>query len=128
LGYVFYQIRANLVDLCNSDNQQYQQSISNVVSYGNALGIENANQIFEVNAFPNPNNGSFNISVKSELTENVNLSIFNQIGELVWQKQIEKLNGKANVFVPLEQAAQGVYQLQVTTSKKIINKKLIINK
>jgi hypothetical protein len=127
-GYVYYQIRANLSDFCNSDNQQYQQSISNVVSYGSALGLESANQIFEVNAFPNPNNGSFNISIKSELTEDIYMSIYNQIGEVVWQKQLEKLNGKINVFVPLDQAAQGVYQLQVTTSKKVINKKLIINK
>jgi hypothetical protein len=127
-GYVYYQIRANLADFCNSDNQQYQQSISNVVSYGSALGLESANQIFEVNAFPNPNNGSFNISIKSELTEDIYMSIYNQIGAVVWQKQLEKLNGKINVFVPLDQAAQGVYQLQVTTSKKVINKKLIINK
>jgi hypothetical protein len=127
-GYTYYQVRANLDNLCNSDVNSYQQSISNTISYGNALGIEQVNQVFEVNAFPNPNNGSFNISIESGLSEQVKLVIYNQIGEIVWTKQVEKLYGKTNIFVPLEQAAQGVYQLQVTSSKKIINKRLIINK
>jgi hypothetical protein len=127
-GYVYYQVRANLVDLCSSDSNTYQQSISNTVGYGNALGFENSSQIFEVNAFPNPNNGAFNISIETGLTEDVSLVIYDQVGAIVWKKQIEKLNGKTNIFVPLEQAAQGVYQLQVTSNKKVVNKRLIINK
>jgi hypothetical protein len=127
-GYVYYQVRANLVNLCNSDSNTYQQSISNTVGYGNALGIEQFNEQFEVNAFPNPNNGAFNIIIESTLTEDVNVVIYDQVGAIVWKKQIEKLNGKNNIFVPLEQAAQGIYQLQVTSNKKVVNKRLIINK
>jgi PKD repeat protein len=127
-GYVYYQIRANLLYLCNSDSNMYQQSISNTVSYGNALGIEEGSQLFEVNAFPNPNNGTFNISITTGLVEDINLAIYNQIGELVWFKKLEKTHGKNNLFVPLEHAAQGVYLLKVTNSKKVINNRLIINK
>jgi hypothetical protein len=127
-GYVYYQIRANLLYLCNSDSNMYQQSISNTVSYGNALGIEEGSQLFEVNAFPNPNNGTFNISITTGLVEDINLAIYNQIGELVWFKKLEKTHGKNNLFVPLEHAAQGVYLLKVTSSKKVINNRLIINK
>jgi hypothetical protein len=127
-GYVYYQIRANLLNQCNSDSNMYQQSISNTVSYGNALGIEEGSQLFEVNAFPNPNNGTFNISITTGLVEDINLAIYNQIGELVWFKKLEKAHGKNNLFVPLEHAAQGVYLLKVTSSKKVINNRLIINK
>ncbi|HRG57303.1 MAG TPA: PKD domain-containing protein, partial [Bacteroidia bacterium] len=127
-GYVYYQIRANIIDICSSDSSTYQHSISNTISYGNALSIENMNQVFSVNAFPNPNNGTFNISIESGSTEDINLIIYNQIGEVVWTKYLDKLNGKTTLSVSMEQAAQGVYQLQVMSSKQIINKKLIINK
>ncbi len=127
-GYVYYQVRANLINLCNSDSNVYNQSISNTIGYGNALGVTNNNELFEVNAFPNPNNGSFNISIETGVVEDISLIIYDQVGAVVWKKQLEKLNGKTNVFVPLEQAAQGVYQLQVTSNKKVINKRLIINK
>jgi hypothetical protein len=127
-GYVYYQVRANIISICNSDSNTYQQSISNTVSYGNALGINQLDQLFEVNAFPNPNNGAFNVSIESNLIEDINLVIFNQIGELIWSKRIEKFSGKTSFYVPLENAAQGVYQLQVASNKKVINKRIMISK
>ncbi len=127
-GYVYYQVRANLDNLCNSDSNAYQQSISNTVSYGATLGLAQSGQLFEVNAFPNPNNGAFNINIETSVAEDINLVIYDQVGAVVWRKQIEKLNGKTTIFVPLEQAAQGVYQLQVTSNKRVVNKRLIINK
>ena len=127
-GYVYYQVRANLDNLCNSDSNVYHQSISNTIGYGNALGLEQSAQLFEVNAFPNPNNGVFNINIETTIAEDLKLVIYNKIGAVVWIKQLEKLNGKTNIFVPLEQVAQGVYQLQVTGSKRVVNKRLIINK
>jgi hypothetical protein len=127
-GYVYYQVRANLDNLCNSDSNVYHQSISNTIGYGNALGLEQSAQLFEVNAFPNPNNGVFNINIETTIAEDLKLVIYNKIGAVVWIKQLEKLNGKTNIFVPLEQVAQGVYQLQVTGNKRVVNKRLIINK
>jgi hypothetical protein len=92
------------------------------------LGLEQSAQLFEVNAFPNPNNGVFNINIETTIAEDLKLVIYNKIGAVVWIKQLEKLNGKTNIFVPLEQVAQGVYQLQVTGNKRVVNKRLIINK
>jgi hypothetical protein len=127
-GYVYYQIRANIDNLCNSDSNVYYQSISNTIGYGNALSLEKLDQLFEVNAFPNPNNGTFNINIETAVAVDLNLVIYNQVGAVVWRKQIEKLNGKTNILVPLEQAAQGIYQLQVTSNKTVVNNRLIINK
>jgi len=127
-GYVYYQVRANIDNLCNSDSNVYYQSISNTIGYGNALSLEKLDQLFEVNTFPNPNNGTFNINIETAVAVDLNLVIYNQVGAVVWRKQIEKLNGKTNILVPLEQAAQGIYQLQVTSNKTVVNNRLIINK
>jgi PKD repeat protein len=127
-GYIYYQVRANLINECSSDSNVYLQSISNTVGYGNALGLENINQSLEVNVFPNPNNGAFSVAIDAMLNEDINIMVYNQIGELVWSKQLYNMNGKTTIYVPLDQAAQGVYHLSVASNKKIVNKKVIINK
>ncbi|MFN4930442.1 MAG: PKD domain-containing protein, partial [Bacteroidota bacterium] len=127
-GYIYYQVRANLIDECSSDVDVYQQSISNTVGYGNALGIENIDQALEVNIYPNPNNGAFNVAIESGFNEDIKMMVYNQIGEIIWSTQLENLNKSTTIYVPLEQSAQGVYHLSVAGSKSIVNKKIIINK
>jgi hypothetical protein len=117
-----------LIDECSSDVDVYQQSISNTVGYGNALGIENIDQALEVNVYPNPNNGAFNVAIETGFNEDIKMMVYNQIGEIVWSTQLENLNKSTTIYVPLEQTAQGVYHLSVAGSKSIVNKKIIINK
>ncbi|MCZ2247356.1 MAG: T9SS type A sorting domain-containing protein, partial [Bacteroidia bacterium] len=127
-GYVYYQVRANIPYTCSSDSNSYHQSISNTVGFGNALGLDEQISIFDVNVYPNPNNGLFVIAIETGSTENIQLGVYNSIGELIWEKELESVHGKQQIQVPIAHVSQGIYHLRARTNNKVINKKLIINK
>jgi hypothetical protein len=85
-------------------------------------GIDNLilNQI-EFAVFPNPNNGSFSIKANS----NCQLSIFNELGQLIQEKMLtEENNYSYNVYNYLP----GVYMIQLKDGQNSSTKKIIVTK
>ena len=64
--------------------------------------------------FPNPGTGAFNL-LSSQLTENTQLSVYNQLGQLVLQKNITQT---LNTFT-LDVSA-GVYMVRVTSGAELV--------
>ncbi|MHB8402181.1 MAG: T9SS type A sorting domain-containing protein [Bacteroidia bacterium] len=96
-------------------------SVSLTSSTGlNELGAMND----EVNIFPNPNNGVFNLTnsqFDNEKTNNV--EIYNTIGECV-HRQIAT---SANCQIDVSGLAKGVYLFIATSGSKQFRKKIVIN-
>lgn len=88
-------------------------------------GIFKKNKSEELNIFPNPNNGSFTLSL-SNVNEKCSFDVYNVLGERIYQS---KVNSKS-APIDLSRQPQGIYFYRVLNEngKLIGNGKLIIEK
>ena len=78
--------------------------------------------------FPNPSQGDFSISFTAFAGTSYTLKIYNEAGQLVHEKLIEKQDGKILLEIKLGEVAAGLYNLTLSNSKTEISRKIIIKK
>ncbi len=101
------------------DVQYYYDVITNSV---NDVSLDD---LLRVN--PNPTTGDVNITVNLPENEEINLAVFNTMGQQVaLVKNGKAQNGTFNVS--LANQANGVYYVKMNVQDKIITKKVILNK
>ena len=90
-------------------------------------GIINLNQVEDLIAFPNPTQGSFQVQFKIAEESDVNLSLYNEVGQMV-QNILDKHMpvGSYRYSVDLERLPDGVYILTLKTEKQVLDSKLLI--
>lgn len=87
-----------------------------------------SNQEFELNEFalyPNPSDGTFNLMFNSTSGKDINISIYDMSGRLVYDKNYNK-TARFNENISLQNVSSGMYLLNVTDNDKTLTKKLII--
>lgn len=87
-------------------------------TYSQILSSENAtNTVF----YPNPSNGSINLSISNE---NSTVSILNSIGNVVYR---ESFSDKGNYIIDLKNQANGIYWLEVISNEETTIEQLILS-
>ena len=81
---------------------------------------------FDLNVYPMPSNGNFNITFHAESNENYTLNLYNELGQIVLTKEITNQAGSQNVSVGLENPSAGLYNLIISNGKVESYKKLVI--
>ncbi|HPE58630.1 MAG TPA: T9SS type A sorting domain-containing protein, partial [Bacteroidales bacterium] len=77
--------------------------------------------------YPNPNNGTFNIELKGQNIQNVSITIYNILGDVIyWEDQIT-LEGAYSSQLSIE-ADPGLYFIRVEGENLLINQKITIRK
>jgi spore coat protein H len=93
------------------------------------LSVKNSKQDnFHLNVYPNPSNGNFLLECVLTDYENIDLSITNVVGAVVYKRSSVGLNPglyKEELKLPLE---SGLYTISFKTKNHTLNKKIIINK
>lgn len=100
----------------------------NVLDPNAPTGIKNvsaANMTF--NVAPNPNSGSFNISVNGLKADNATISIRNMMGQEIYSTQAPVNNGNIDTTMQTE-AANGVYFIKVSAGDQTLTQKIVITK
>ena len=101
--------------------------LDSIMLYNNInVGIEK--QTANVPAFslsPNPSNGEFNLSIRSEQSEQMQLTIRDMEGKLVYNEALN-VNGNFNKTMNLSELSKGVYFLRLQNDKESKVEKLII--
>ncbi len=87
---------------------------------------ERANLITAV--YPNPANDQVNISLNMEQSENVEVSIFNTVGQVVLAKNYGSMNGVNTLNVQLGDLTTGIYFVKIVVGDKVYTKPLQITK
>jgi hypothetical protein len=80
---------------------------------------------FNANVYPNPNTGTFNVSVYDEIDSDVNLVLSDITGKQILTKQIPA--GQNTTQIETHNLANGVYMLIIKTTDKQTTQKVIIN-
>ncbi|MEO8151389.1 MAG: T9SS type A sorting domain-containing protein [Bacteroidia bacterium] len=74
---------------------------------------------------PNPNNGSFTITLTSSITKDFSLSIINPTGQTIFNKQGAIGKGQQVVDVNMDGTAKGLYMIEVINGGKVYRGKFM---
>ena len=84
---------------------------------------------FDYEIFPNPATSEINIDLRQMIDKEVNIQIFNQLGQMVMfipNQQIEQPS--LNVVLPSQQIPNGVYALAVISNGEIKTKQFVVRR
>jgi hypothetical protein len=110
---------------CGTNGTSWATSFTAPVYY--TLGGERlAGPVANLDVYPNPSRGEFNISFDLESRQNVYLSITNYLGEVVFTEELKDQEGQYDKTIDLGNKANGIYMLNITTNNQNINQKIVI--
>ncbi|MBQ0787075.1 MAG: T9SS type A sorting domain-containing protein, partial [Oceanihabitans sp.] len=75
--------------------------------------------------YPNPNKGNFSLAFDSNSGENINVTVYDMSGRLVYNKNYDATS-RFNETISLNSVSSGMYLMTVIDGGKRITKKLII--
>ena len=90
-------------------------------------GLEEVNLEESVNLYPNPSSGEFNLSLNFAIKQDVEIRIFNTIGELLLSKTMNNTSSSVVEF-NLNNNAEGFYFVNIKTNNESITKRISIIK
>jgi hypothetical protein len=90
-------------------------------------GIEEVDRIqrFDLNLYPNPNNGTFTIEPDKVIDGEVEMTVYNMLGKRVWQSNSRNLIRET---VDLSILESGIYLMDIRSENKIATKRFIIQR
>jgi hypothetical protein len=102
-------------------------SFSNGFNTGTLLGVNGlANEVSNLNIYPNPSNGVFTLNYSIAQSEIVRVSIINELGQEVYSEQKQINAGHNTEQLNMENLASGIYSLRMQTSNSNTVRKLLI--
>ena len=88
--------------------------------------LESGKSITNLDVYPNPSRGVFNIKFTSENIQDLRVRVLNIVGEEIVSENLQQFVGEYLKQVNLQYNAKGIYFLKVETSNGVLNKKLIL--
>lgn len=85
-----------------------------------------ANNMYDVNVYPNPNNGRFTINFGIETSADVKISVSNLIGQQVFNRTLQGFSGTYNQELDLSTLGKGVYIVNFETGGTAVNRKVVV--
>ena len=82
---------------------------------------------YEIGLWPNPNNGSFYLSIHLPGHQDVDLRLFNALGQIVEARRLTDAY-RTTVYFEGVNLASGVYQLQISSDSFRTTKKVVVSK
>ena len=111
---------------CGTNGTSWATIFSSSVEY--TLGgarLENSS-VANLDLYPNPSKGEFNISFELENRQDAYLTITNYLGEVVFTEELKDQKGEYNKTIDLGNESNGIYMLNITTKNQNINQKIVI--
>lgn len=106
-----------LFPACRTESSQYILT---------GIGEVTANNISDVNVYPNPNTGKFNVAFSVESNADVKLSVQNMVGQVVYERSLAGFSGNYTQEMDMSSFGKGVYIVNVETNSTKINKRVVV--
>jgi len=90
-------------------------------------GIGDPGILAEVQLAPNPTTGLINISLNSELSEELSIRLFDLQGKELLSRQYDA-DSSFNTTLDIENLAEGVYMIHFTTGENSFAKRVMLTK
>lgn len=111
-----------VVDITESEAVEMKET------YNVEMPIVNDLRIEQLNIYPNPNNGIFNLTFNLPIQAKTSIRIYSSSAQLVYQKDIEGFQGFFQEQVDISGKASGNYFVMIAQGNKSISKRVIIQK
>ena len=91
------------------------------------LGIAEISGLQNLTISPNPSSGSFTISFDANQGKEIQIKIYDLLGQLIHTEEPVTVSGPYTKQINLGNVAKGVYILQIQSGDGILNKKIEVN-
>ncbi len=98
--------------------------ICDSVQVGVGTGIA-TQSTFDVDIYPNPNNGSFTIELPDNLTGNSQIQLMDVSGRLIWQTRTSETRTQVNLGD--RNLSKGVYFINITNNNRRADQRIVIH-
>jgi hypothetical protein len=99
-----------------------------VINVSECIGIDEVFGGMKLNIFPNPNTGIFNLEISSLEAENLDITIYNNIGVVVYESRNIEMKGNYSSKIDLSDFSSGLYFINLTKDGSNYTEKIIIQK
>ena len=79
-----------------------------------------------LNIYPNPTSGIFNISFVSEDIDTFEITIFDAFGKIISQEDRQDFIGEYVKLVDLSNWPRGIYMVQIQTQDSFVSKRIVL--
>ena len=79
-----------------------------------------------LNIYPNPTNGKFNISFVSEEEDKFEIIIIDTFGKIISSTEKQNFIGEYTKIVDLSNFPKGVYIVQIKTQESFVTKRIVL--
>jgi subtilisin-like proprotein convertase family protein len=86
----------------------------------------NENKFENFALYPNPNNGSFNIQLLADVSNKIEVEVYDLSGRQIFNKSFEN-KSIFNENIVLDKIASGIYLVNIKNGKKVETRKIIVN-
>ena len=97
---------------CGEETYEVEVTVSDITS------TDEFDLLSDVKVFPNPNEGTFEVSIQAQESTEVEMEIFNTLGQSVLKDKFRINGGINNRNVDMEDSASGVYLLVLRRSEE----------
>jgi PKD repeat protein len=120
----YYSSYGSYIVSLNASNSCGGNITSHNVNF--TTGINNIPIDDDFELFPNPNNGTFELNILSSDKTDLHVNIFNNEGKKVYYDMIYLGEKKTSKSYNLSKLEKGIYQFQLISKSKVVNKLLVI--
>ena len=110
------------------ENVSEQEADDMKTQKGIDMPIVNNLQIEQLNVFPNPTSGAFQLRFDLPETGNTSIRIFNSAARLIYQNDLGQFTGAFTDRVDIGSNPAGTYFVEIRQDNKSVSKKLILKK
>lgn len=114
------------VQVINANNCANTDNIT--ISFKDCTGINNPEDNWSVEIYPNPTNGKFNIELGAYSNNLINVSICNMLGEVVFRLDQPVITSSKSIEIDINHLNEGVYFLRLDKDGVSRSKKIILQK
>lgn len=91
---------------------------------GVSVGINDVNEAISLSIYPNPTNGLVNVDIELNTTADVNVDVYNMVGERVIE--VKALNiTNSTVQLDMTDLPEAAYFIRVSSGSNVVNSKLL---
>lgn len=106
--------------------------VLNTPTQSNVINVQinssvNDIQLHNLDIYPNPNSGSFNITADNVHYSEIAIEIYNVIGQAVYRKQVKPVNKIIAEQINMPDVPNGIYMVRLSAAGKSRNIRLLIN-
>ena len=112
-------LKASTLNSTRSNRRNKQQATTGIDNM--ALADE-----YQLNVWPNPGTGVFNLDFKYKDVENLNIKVFDITGKVIYTSKHKGVFNEGDIKIDLSGYEKGMYQLHLETRRGTYNKILVI--